>query len=260
MQNSAKTLVPPARTGSRSAQLASELGRRVVAGVYAPASTLPPEAALLQEFGVSRTLLREAVKALESKGLLEARQRRGTCVTPRTVWNMLDAEVLGWIAQSDADPEMLIRLTELRMIVEPGACALAAQRRDEAGLQRVEAAWRRMVEGVDDTERFVAADRDFHVALLAAADNDYLAAIGTAISAALTVSLRQTNPSASGNRASLPAHERILAALRDGDPVAAAGHSRCQLQDAMERLRASGGRRPGRRVRASSGPSAKPPE
>lgn len=227
------------RTGSRSAQVAAELGRRIVGRVYVPASTLPPEATLLEEFGVSRTVLRDAIKSLESKGLLEARQRRGTCVTPRQSWNLLDAEVLGWIAQSGADPQLLIRLTELRMIVEPGACALAAKNGDKAGLQRIEAAWSRMVESVDDPSRFVEADRDFHVALLMAADNEYLAAICTAIAAALTVSLHRTNPTARSNRASLPAHERIVVALRKRDGEAAASESRRQLDEAMKRLRAS---------------------
>ena len=236
---SAKTLDPKRRAGSRGAQVSAELGRRIVGRVYAPASTLPPEAALLEEFGVSRTVLRDAVKSLESKGLLEARQRRGTCVMPRERWNMLDAEVLGWIAQSGADPHMLIRLTELRLIVEPGACALAAQKRSAAGLQRVEGAWSRRVASVDDAAAFVEADRDFHVALLMAADNEYLSAICTAIAAALRVSLQRTNLSARSNRSSLPAHERIVAALRKGDGKAAALHSRRQLEEAMQRLLAA---------------------
>ena len=211
------------RTGSRSAQVAGELGRRIVGRVYVPDSTLPPEAALLDEFGVSRTVLRDAIKSLESKGLIEARQRRGTCVTPRARWNMLDADVLSWVTQSGADPQLLIRLTELRMIVEPGACVLAAQNADDAALNRIEAAWTRMVKSVDDPSGFVEADRDFHTALLLAADNEYLGAICTAISAALTVSLHRTNPTASSNRASLPAHERIVIALRKRD-----GRGRCE--------------------------------
>jgi DNA-binding FadR family transcriptional regulator len=87
MQDKADSLRSPSvRTQSRSAQVAGELGRRIVGRQYAPDSTLPAEAALLEEFGVSRSVLRDAIKSLESKGLLEARQRRGTCVTPRPVW------------------------------------------------------------------------------------------------------------------------------------------------------------------------------
>ena len=225
------------RTQSRSAQVAGELGRRIVGRLYAPDSTLPAEATLLDEFGVSRSVLRDAIKSLESKGLLEARQRRGTCVTPRVAWNMLDAEVLGWVAQSGADPELLIRLTELRMIVEPGACALAAKHVDEETMQRIEAAYARMVANVDNQAGWVAADRDFHLALLLATKNEYLASIGTAISAALTVSLLKTNPAQHSNRASLPAHERIVLALRTRNGEAAARESMVQLDEAMHRLR-----------------------
>ena len=103
-----------------------------------------------------------------------------------------------------------------------------------------------VIPGVADAERamfdfraFVEADRDFHVALLMAADNEYLAAICTAIAAALTVSLHRTNPTARSNRASLPAHERIVVALRKRDGEAAASESRRQLDEAMKRLRAS---------------------
>jgi GntR family transcriptional regulator, galactonate operon transcriptional repressor len=235
---SSRTLTSGVRAGSRSAQVAAELGRRIVGRTYAAGTTLPMEASLLEEFGVSRTVLRDAIKSLESKGLLEARQRRGTCVMPRNGWNMLDAEVLGWVAQSGADPQLLIRLTELRQIVEPGACALAAQSMTDAGMQRIEAAWSRMVVCVDDPVDWVEADRDFHVALLTASGNEYLAAICTAISTALTASLRRTNPTARSNRESLPAHERIIVALRKRDGVAAALESRRQLDEAMLRLRA----------------------
>jgi DNA-binding FadR family transcriptional regulator len=102
-----------------------------------------------------------------------------------------------------------------------------------------------MVESVDDRVGFVEADREFHVALLMAAGNEYLGAICTAIAAALTVSLQHTNPTARHNPESLPAHERIVLALRAGDGEAAARASRQQLNDAMSRLRARVGKTEG---------------
>ena len=237
-----QTLTPDVRTGSRSTQVLGELGRRIVGRVYVPDATLPPEAVLLEEFDISRSVLRDAIKSLESKGMVEARQRRGTCVTPRQRWNLLDTQVLDWVAQSGADPQLLIRLTELRLIVEPGACALAAQNADDAAMARIEAAWDRMVESASDPGAFVAADQDFHTALLMATGNEYLGAICTAISAALTVSLHRTNPTARSNRASLPAHERIVIALRRRDGAGAAEASRRQVGEAMKRLRAKVGK------------------
>jgi DNA-binding FadR family transcriptional regulator len=227
-------------SASRHSYLATEIGRRIVSGVYASGTLMPPEAQLLAEFDVSRPVLREAIKLLESKGMLEARQRRGTVITSRPHWNLLDPDVLGWIAESGADPGMLFRLTEVRMIVEPGACLLAAQNKDKNALRGIEEAWHRMVTHVDHPQLYVEADRDFHLALLAASGNEYLAAVRTAISAALKVSLQRTNPTVESNRASLDVHERILAALRQRDGARAASASRQQLETAVEWLRDEG--------------------
>lgn len=235
-------------SASRHSYLATEVGRRVVSGIYATGSLLPPEAQLLAEFGVSRPVLREAIKLLESKGMLEARQRRGTVITNREHWNLLDRDVLGWIAESGADPEMLFRLTEVRMIVEPGACLLAARNPDPDALRGIEDAWQRMVAHVERPQLYVEADRDFHLALLAASGNEYLAAVGTAISAALKVSVQRTNPTIESNRASLAVHESILRALRRRDGTRAANASRRQLETAVQWLRDQGPRRPARKA------------
>nr|WP_242528833.1 FadR/GntR family transcriptional regulator [Ramlibacter ginsenosidimutans] len=233
---------------SRHSYLATEIGHRIVSGVYASGTLLPPEAQVLAEFGVSRPVLREAIKLLESKGMLEARQRRGTVITERNRWNLLDRDVLGWIAESGADPEMLFRLTEVRMIVEPGACLLAAQNTDKDALRGMEDAWQRMVAHVEHPQLYVEADRDFHLALLMASGNEYLAAVGTAISAALKVSVQRTNPTIESNQASLAVHERILAALRRGDGVRAANASRRQLETAVQWLRDEGPKQAPRRA------------
>ena len=215
------------------------MGRRIVSGRWVARELLPPEAELLAEFGVSRPSLREAIKLLESKGMLEARQRRGTVVTDRHRWNMLDADVLGWIAQSNADPDFLIRLTEVRMIVEPGACRLAARYASDEALHKLELALARMDAHVDDDPGYIEADRDFHLALMAACSNEYLAAVATAISAALTVSLQRMAPMPVNNRASFALHAPIVEALKNRDGEAAARASQVQLEDAVRRLRSA---------------------
>ena len=225
------------KSGSKHDQVVSDLGRRIVLGTYPAESVLPSEAELLSEFGVSRPVFREAIKSLESKGMLESRQQRGISVRPRDRWNFLDLDVLTWIVQSRADPQMMLRLTEVRMIVEPGACALAAELGTEFGLARIEEAWRRMEACVDDPKAYVEADRDFHIAILMASGNEYLAAVGTVISVALQASVERTNPSSANNRNSLPAHFRILDALRRRNGERAARESRRQLQEAMTLLK-----------------------
>jgi len=231
------TFFSPARTNSKNAQVASDLGQRIILGRYPVETTLPREADLLAEFGVSRPVLREAIKTLESKGMVESRQQRGITVLPRDRWNFLDIDILGWIMQTRADPEMLIRLTEVRMIVEPGACMLAATSATESGFKRIEDAWQRMNLYANDEQQFIEADRDFHIAILVASGNEYLAAFGSVISAALMCSLEHTNAT-ENNQSSLPWHYGIFDALRKKNGVLAARASRKQLKVALALLRA----------------------
>jgi DNA-binding FadR family transcriptional regulator len=230
------SLFPVSRTFSKNAQVASDLGQRIIVGLYPVETTLPREAELLTEFGVSRPVLREAIKILESKGMVESRQQRGVTVLPRERWNFFDADILGWIMHTKADPQILIRLTEVRMIIEPGACRLAVLSASEPGLKRIEDAWHRMNIHVNDDSLYREADRDFHIAILAASGNEYLAALGSVISAALMYSLENTNP-IDNNRHSLSWHQNILEAIRNrnGDLAAEASHR--QLSAALELLK-----------------------
>ncbi|MCX7279363.1 MAG: GntR family transcriptional regulator, partial [Burkholderiales bacterium] len=95
-------------------QVVSELGKRIVSGIYPAEAVLPNEEQLCQELEVSRTALREAVKVLAAKGLLESRPRIGTRVRNRDLWNLLDPDILAWRCAIGADAEFLRHLTELR--------------------------------------------------------------------------------------------------------------------------------------------------
>ena len=229
------TLFTASRATSKNAQVASDLGQRITLGLYPVETTLPREADLLAEFGVSRPVLREAIKTLESKGMVESRQQRGITVLPRDRWNFLDIDVLKWIMQTQADPQMLLRLTEVRAIIEPGACMLAAQLGTDAGIKRIEDAWSRMNLHVNDDKLYVEADRDFHIAILMASGNEYLAALGSVISTALMFSLERTNEIES-NKGSLRWHEGIFEGIRSRNGAIAARASRRQLNAARRRI------------------------
>src|SRR5262245_41954936 len=122
------------------------LGRSIVIGRYDTRS-FPTEADLAKQHGVSRSVTREAVKMLTAKGLLSARPRQGTKVTPISSWNLFDTDVLRWLLERKFSVELLKQFTQLRVAIEPEAAALAAQHADEraraaitAGLQRMETA------------------------------------------------------------------------------------------------------------------------
>ncbi len=197
-------------------QVVNELGRRVVGGVYAAGGLLPNEEQLCLELQVSRTALREAVKVLAAKGLLESRPRIGTRVRARELWNLLDPDILAWRCATGADAEFLAHLTELREIIEPAAASLAARSRSEEQLQVIELALKAM-ESARNIGQWIEADLSFHTAVLRATNNPLLmplaAIIGSALESLLAVSAR----SAGDFKRGLPDHQKVFEAIRQGD-------------------------------------------
>src|SRR4051812_683720 len=119
-------------------QVVHALGLRIMSGQLPEGATIDLPA-LESELGVSRTVIRESLKVLTAKGLVDARQKRGTIVRDRSRWNLLDADVLRWQADTPT-PELLTQLDELRGMIEPGAAALAARRRDDDDLDSLDTA------------------------------------------------------------------------------------------------------------------------
>jgi GntR family galactonate operon transcriptional repressor len=221
-------------------QLVDDLGGEIVRGALQPGDALPNEGALLSRYGVSRTVLREALQVLTAKGLLEARQRRGTTVQPRAAWSQLDPALLRWHGRLPANDPSLQQLMEVRRIVEPPAAALAAERAVSEDRRRIAAAYAGMEAAIDDVEAFIHADLEFHTAILEASQNLFLLPIAHAIRTTLLASLRLTNRQVEENRSiSLPLHAAILEAMLAADPERAAASMRTHLADTeRRRLRA----------------------
>ncbi len=113
------------------------LGSRIVQGLYVPGTALLPEE-LEGELGISKSVLREALRVLAAKGLVESRQKRGTIVRSRSDWNLLDESLLRWLGEPD--DALLENINEVRKIVEPAGAGLAAERRTEEDLRDLESA------------------------------------------------------------------------------------------------------------------------
>src|ERR1700712_267132 len=126
----------------------ANLARRILSGDLAPGASLANTIQLSADLGVSRSTLREAIKVLSAKGMLDVRARTGTRVRPRDSWNLMDPEVLSWCGP-ELDPELLRSLLEGRQLIEPGAAALAAVNATAAQLAVIEAAFDRMNEADD---------------------------------------------------------------------------------------------------------------
>lgn len=196
------------------------IGERIIRGVHAPGDSLYPDQ-IERELGVSKTVVREALRVLASKGLIDSRQKRGTFVRPRADWNLLDSDLLRWQGLGIPGGAFLENLGEVRSIVEPAGARLAAVRRDEADLAALEDALDLMAAAGDDAQAAVEADLAFHRALLAAAHNELLTRMEVVIEAGLRVRDHLVH-GADHSSDAVPAHRAVLDAVRAREPEAAA--------------------------------------
>ncbi|HEY9012326.1 MAG TPA: FadR/GntR family transcriptional regulator [Devosia sp.] len=204
---------------SHTAHVVGELGLGIVSGRHAEGAILPGDAELMERFGVSRTVLREAFKVLAGKGLIQAKARIGTRVRQRGEWNLFDPDVLIWHARNGFDDEFLTYLGEMRLALEPEAAALAANRRTTEQLAELYRWVDQMGAAGSSPADFVEADLNFHLGIAAAASNPFLRSISTLIEVALVAMLTISSPIEDPTRhaVSVATHRAIADAIARGD-------------------------------------------
>jgi GntR family transcriptional regulator, galactonate operon transcriptional repressor len=220
-------------------QTVEVIAQRILTGHFAEGSTLDI-VALQAEFDVSLTVLREALKVLAAKGMVDARPKRGTFVRPRADWSLLDGDVLRWQFARAAQPSLFEDLHELRGIVEPGAASLAATRATDADIEALDIALAAMAAAGSDPMAAVAADLAFHRALLAATHNELLVRMEVVIETGLAERDRMVH-GALGTDDPVPSHQAVVDAIRAHDPVEAASAMRLLLRKAFDDLAKLGG-------------------
>jgi GntR family galactonate operon transcriptional repressor len=214
-----------------------ELGRRILAGQYPQQSPLPTELQLCAEFGVSRTVMREATKMLTAKGLVVSRKRAGTIVQEASSWNRLDPDVLSWMDATDPDPEFVRGLIEARLAIEPAAADLAAQRASASDLAKIEAGYLAMrAADLSDLAVCAQADVSFHVSILHASHNPVFAGLASLIGQALANSFRLTTSVSRNYSETLDAHGEVLEAIRMRQPELARSRMRALIDIASSDL------------------------
>ena len=176
--------------------------------------------ALREELDISLTALREALKVLAAKGMIDARQKRGTFVQPREKWNMLDADVMRWQTAAADDPGLLDELTEVRAVVEPAAARIAAGRATEEDLEALRDALTDMAAAGDDPEASVQADLAFHRRLMAATHNNFLMRMERILAIGLAERDKLVHGAATAEDP-VPSHRKVFDAIVAGDPAAA---------------------------------------
>jgi DNA-binding FadR family transcriptional regulator len=246
---------PSSRTFSRRSlhgQVAHDIGRRILGGLVKPGELLPRETELSQRLGVSRTALREAIKVLAGKGLIESRPKTGTRVRPRESWNFLDPDVLTWACEANNPEHYVDELYELRRVIEPAAAAFAADRASADDIARMEAAFEAMTAAGDDEQAFTGPDVTFHLSILRATGNELLRSLGSVVEVALSISIKLSIASPRDHRHSLPLHGAVLKAIRRHD-AAGAREAMLLLIDISKRDISAAYRQAGRSERPEGG-------
>jgi DNA-binding FadR family transcriptional regulator len=194
------------------------LGQQIVRGDIPVGSTLPIEAELGDALEVSRTVVREAVKVLASKGLVATRPRTGTRIRSRASWDLLDHDVLRWIVESGPDRAFFEDLFEVRVIIEPQAAALAAERRTDREASKLAALVERLEQAGDDARRHTEADLPLHAAILEASHNELLTRLSNTLGVALRAGRVVTTRVTEGMALSIPLHGEVVRSIIDRDP------------------------------------------
>lgn len=208
----------------------------IFADVFPSGSLLPTENELCIRYGVSRTVIRESLKILESKGLVRGRSRVGTSVCEKEDWNILDQQMLEWIGPRIVEMDLLQCVLDARRAIEPFAAELAAQRASVQEIAAIETAWQAMRDAEGDVEEFTKADVAFHTSILKASHNQVFMQLSSIISAALEFALHASNEAVDARGEALDVHHALIEALRMRDAKAARECSQRMLDIAARDL------------------------
>lgn len=217
-------------------QVVDELGLRIVRGDFDERGTLPTEPRLAAELGISRNVLREAVKVLVSKGLIDVRPKSGMRIRPQTDWTLLDRQVLNWFDLAGQRLHHSFDLVEFRLIVEPRASYLAALRATPAEKKAIEQACTALEACVGHPDWVAERDLVFHHSILAASHNVILNHLGLLVSSLMQIQVLVTTDHPGAFERGLPLHRQVTEAILAGDPERAEQISRRLVQMPYEDL------------------------
>jgi GntR family transcriptional regulator, galactonate operon transcriptional repressor len=214
--------------GRFASVVVGELADLIVSGTYRAGEILPTEPAMCEEFGFSRTVVREALKLLEERGLLRVEQGRGSRVQPRSSWDLLDPAVLQIALAHDDDMSLLDSLISVRRVLERETAREAATNLTDAELVELEAIVDEMERSFNDYDRFRDLDNAFHAIILRASGNEIAFTIVRVIHR----------------------HGGATAPLASGAPVEALKRTAAEHRQILEALAARDGELAGARISA----------
>ncbi|MEF1291856.1 FadR/GntR family transcriptional regulator [Vibrio sp. M260118] len=218
-------------------QVAREIARGILSGKLPQESILPGEMVLCEQFGISRTALREAVKLLTSKGLLESRPKVGTRVINRAYWNFLDPQLIEWMDGLADTDQFCGQFLGLRRAIEPEACALAAIHATAEQRITLSETFQEMVEVAEaeefDQARWLDVDTRFHSLIFNATGNDFYLPFGNILT---TMFVNFIAHSSEEGSTCINEHRQIYDAIMAGNADKARQASANHLLDSKHRL------------------------
>jgi DNA-binding FadR family transcriptional regulator len=228
--------------GALHGDVLDSLGSRVTAGSLAAGTVLTLDG-IAHEYAVSMPVAREAVRVLQSMGLVTSRRRVGVTVQPRTSWNVFDPRVIRWRLEGEDRTAQLLSLSELRRGFEPLAASLAATRAtpDQARTLRAAAADMEVHGAKGDLEAYLVADQVFHRTLLEASGNEMMAALADVVGEVLAGRTHHDMMPARPNPDAIALHDEVARQVRAHQPAAAEKAMRRIIDEASEALEAEQG-------------------
>lgn len=231
------------RGGGLHHSVLTRIGQDLVRGQLSPGDVLSMEQ-LEERYGVSRTVVREVVKVLESIGVATSRRRVGVTFRPEGEWEALSPVIIHWRLSGPQRLDQLREVSELRRGVEPQAARLAAQRAGDGEIAALRAAARGMEETgpKGDLRTYLQHDLDFHTTLLTASGNALLARLAPFVAEALTGRTDHDLMPTVPDRRAIAWHLAVVEAIAEGRPELAEDSMRLivsEAQEAMEEIHAA---------------------
>lgn len=202
------------------------LGHRIVRGEFSDRGGLPTEPELSAELGISRNVLREAMKVLASKGLVEVRPKTGTRVRTPEDWNVLDPDILGWFSLDGSELQNAHDFVEFRRIIEPKASYLAALRATDDDVAKIQTAYENLAACIAKPAQIPSADIVFHRAIYNASHNIILRHLGSLITPLMQNQVVITTEPPGFFEKGLPLHRKVTEAIAKRNPKKAEAYSR----------------------------------
>lgn len=212
---------------TRSEEIVSTIGRKIVSGSIKSGEVLPKIEVMSTDYGVSRTVIREALQGLSAKGFVRSNKRSGTIVLSSNEWQWWDLDVMTWISDYQGrDGEFFLDMTQVRLGIEPIAAGLAAKNATEEEKEELTHCFRNLENAIDDTKKWAKADYEFHLKIIESSHNSLMISLlkllhkGLVISREKSLEALNQNPDLQQDKPTaevLKRHEELYTAIMAGD-------------------------------------------